>query len=429
MIILASEKKDKLVDKHFRTSWTGWRTWGTLAIFPFFAFILQFSITLMIEPMKSEFNLNDIWIGILGASYSIFYTIMQIPLGTLVDKFGTRKITLISLTGCAFCTMLFSFSHNLETALICRLGMGFFTASSFTCAFYAAGKWFEFKTFSILVATTESLANLGGVIGTSVLAYLIINIGWRYTSLFLAALAVLILVLSVYNVKDKAEDSCQTAVSTIKTGPSIYSIMGIVLRNKHVWICGLCIGLLFAPLSSLSGLWAVPFLRAKYNMDLVEAGRIVSLSYLGAAIFSPIMAVLSNKLKKKAGIIRVFSLIMFFILIIIIYFPINNEFINALVFFLMGAITCSYVIPFAIAKKIVKQKVSATALALTNVLGGAIGALIFQPLTGFIMHIINDFSGFDKSAELFSYYFAFSVFPLSMLLLYYLAGLIKEPEA
>lgn len=415
-----------LNDKRF----TAWSSWATLTLFPLFIFSLQFSITLMIQPLKDEFQLNDVWIGILGASYSVFYTIMQLPVGSLVDKFGTRKITLLSVGGCTFFAILFSLAQDFHWVLLSRMGMGFFAASAFTCAFYSAGKWFDLKTFAILVALTESVADLGGVLGTNVLAVTVTLYGWRNTSLLLSIIGFVIFILTIFLVKDKESPNKRKDQNKLKKsrGHSLIHIFAIVIRNKQIWLSGSCCGLLFAPLSAFAGLWGVPFLMTKYSLSLVEAGRIVSLMYLGAAFFSPVMAFVSNKIQNRIMMIRVCTIIVFFLFICLIYLPLKDSYFLHVCYFVLGIVCSGYILPFAITKSLANEKVSATALALTNVLGGAIGAIIMQPLIGWILHIIDilDLGKYDVSVV--PYFVALAIFPLSMILLFYLSGKLKSPN-
>ncbi|MEI6055326.1 MAG: MFS transporter [Lentisphaerota bacterium] len=420
-----------IVQTQNNSRFKAWSSWGTLALFPLFILSLQFSLTVMIQPLKAEFALNDVWIGLLGASYAILYTILQIPIGSLVDKFGSRKITLISIVGCTICVVLFALSKSFYWALISRVGIGLFAAPAFTLAFYSAGKWFDIKTFGILVALTEASGDLGGVLGTSLLAVIVANYGWRNTNLILAMIGVVIFIMAILFVKDKENPRIKTdeKINQKSSGHSILHILAIVMRNKQIWICGLCSGLLFAQLNAFGGLWGVPFLMTKYQLDLVDAGWLISLMYIGAAVFSPFMAILSNKIKNKILLIRACSVVLFALFISVIYLPLGTGIFLHICLFLIGMICSVYILFFSITKSIVNDKVCATALSLTNVLCGAIGALILQPFIGWILHIIDimDLGKYDVAVV--PYFIALSLFPLSMMLLYYLTGKLRQPRS
>ena len=54
-------------------------------------------ITVVLDPIKHEFNLNDTELGLLtGISFSLFFGIAGIPLGVAADRVSRRNL----LTGC-----------------------------------------------------------------------------------------------------------------------------------------------------------------------------------------------------------------------------------------------------------------------------------------------------------------------------------------
>lgn len=401
-------------------SFTAWSSWIILAFFTLYIFSLQTSITVMINPLKKDLFINDTWIGLLAASSSLSYTIMQIPIGPLVDKFGTRKIAILSIAGCTFFNILFSFSENLSCAILARFGIGFFSASAFTCAFYSANKWFKIHVFTILVAFTESLANMGGILSTKGLSVAVTNFGWRYASLLLSIIGMVILAFAIGFVKDKPR------IDGLKQPQKKYNtihILGIVLRNRQLWLVGVCCGLLFAPLAAFAGLWGVPFLMIRYNIDVITAGKYITVIFLGSAIFNPFIATIGNLFKNKIRLMQACSVMLLVLFIIIIYIPVYNSILLYILYFMLGMFSSCYILPFSMAKSITKQKVSATALALTNVLGGSIGYILIQPLIGWIIHM----SKFIIISEepIFSYYIALLIFPILMILLFYVAKKIK----
>ena len=61
----------------------------------------------LVEPMRKEFHLSDMQIGLLGSAFIWLYAIMGVPLGRIADS-GSRKkllawglVVWASLTACA----------------------------------------------------------------------------------------------------------------------------------------------------------------------------------------------------------------------------------------------------------------------------------------------------------------------------------------
>jgi len=71
-------------------------------------------------------------------------------------------------------------------------------------------------------------------------------------------------------------------------------------------------------------------------------------------------------------------------------------------------------IPFSIVREAIPQYACATAMAFVNVLCGCIGALLFQPLTGWILSITGELSKMTGlySPTSYSFMYALTILPL-----------------
>ena len=64
-----------------------------LSIAQIFAFIDRQIPSMLVEPIKQDFNLTDSQIALLGgAAFSIFYAIMALPIGYAVDRYQRTKV-------------------------------------------------------------------------------------------------------------------------------------------------------------------------------------------------------------------------------------------------------------------------------------------------------------------------------------------------
>ena len=81
--------------------------WATVAIL-FFAYIFSFIdrmiISLLVEPLKAEFNVTDTQIGLLmGPAFALFYTFAGLPIGRLIDR--TRRLRVAGIGAAIWCAM------------------------------------------------------------------------------------------------------------------------------------------------------------------------------------------------------------------------------------------------------------------------------------------------------------------------------------
>ena len=64
-----------------------------LTLAQIFAFIDRQIPSMLVEPIKQDFNLTDSQIALLGgAAFSIFYAIMALPIGYAVDRYQRTKV-------------------------------------------------------------------------------------------------------------------------------------------------------------------------------------------------------------------------------------------------------------------------------------------------------------------------------------------------
>lgn len=87
-----------------------------------FVDLLGFGLILPLLPYIGEkYGANEFQIGILGATYSLFQFISSPILGRLSDRFGRKKLLIISQIGSVFGYILLAFSNSLPLIFLSRI--------------------------------------------------------------------------------------------------------------------------------------------------------------------------------------------------------------------------------------------------------------------------------------------------------------------
>jgi MFS family permease len=120
-----------------------WLVWLPAVMFTWFFVVMQSSMGVMVEPVKHSFGIDNFQIGLLSSSFFYIYYILQVPIGTLLDKFGVRNVLLISFTGTVLVCLGFSSADTFTQAVIYRVLMGIFFASAFAASYYIGATWFS----------------------------------------------------------------------------------------------------------------------------------------------------------------------------------------------------------------------------------------------------------------------------------------------
>ena len=166
------------------------------AIFAFGFFIsnLLRSITATLTPvLTNEFNLTAGNLGLLAGGYFLGFSLMQIPAGLLLDKYGPKKVVAYLLLIALVATISFAFAKNFTGLLISRFFIGVGVSACLMGPLPGYRLWFKEKYQQRANSWMLMVASFGFVPSTLPVQILLPMIGWR--SIFL--LIVFLILLSV----------------------------------------------------------------------------------------------------------------------------------------------------------------------------------------------------------------------------------------
>ncbi len=102
-----------------------WYTVSVLTICYTLAFIDRQILGLMIGPIKAEFAITDTQVGLLGGlAFSLFYSIVSLPIGRIVDRVGRWRIIGLGVMFWSVMTMTCSVARGYPGLFLARMGVG-----------------------------------------------------------------------------------------------------------------------------------------------------------------------------------------------------------------------------------------------------------------------------------------------------------------
>lgn len=103
----------------------GWWAVAILSLAYTLSFIDRTIISLVIEPIKADLNLTDTQIALLqGLAFGLFYAVMGLPLGWLVDKMSRRRLIAGAITFWCLMTAACGAASHFWHLFIARTGVG-----------------------------------------------------------------------------------------------------------------------------------------------------------------------------------------------------------------------------------------------------------------------------------------------------------------
>ncbi|MBP1624969.1 MAG: transporter, partial [Acidobacteria bacterium] len=90
-----------------------------------FSFVDRQILSLLIPSIKKDYGVSDTQIGLLvGLAFALFYTLMGLPLGRMVDTYKRRNVILVSVAVWSFFTSLCAATRSFLTLFLTRTGVG-----------------------------------------------------------------------------------------------------------------------------------------------------------------------------------------------------------------------------------------------------------------------------------------------------------------
>ena len=168
--------------------------------FTFFISTLLRAITATLTPiLTNEFDLSAGNLGLLAGGYFIGFSLMQIPAGLLLDKYGPKKVIpyllLIALVG----TISFAFAKNFTGLFISRIFIGVGVSACLMGPLTGYRVWFEEKYQQRANSWMLMVLSIGFLASTLPVQILLPLIGWRSIFFLIGALILIsIILLSVF---------------------------------------------------------------------------------------------------------------------------------------------------------------------------------------------------------------------------------------
>lgn len=357
-----------------------WLVLVLAAGFFFAEYFARVAPSVMVPDLMSAFKVNALSLGALSAFFYYAYVAMQLPVGTLMDRFGPRVLLSVMAGICGLACLIFSQTHSIFMADLSRFLMGFSAAFAFVGALKIARTWFSPKRFGFLAGLTQALGMVGAAVGEGPVSVLVKHLGWRST---MGIIGIVLVVLSIFIfilVRDNRDNNIIDK-NINSNNLSILESLFLVLKNKQTWINGLIVGCLYAPTAAFAELWGASYLHKVYGFTPEIAATGVGLIFIGWAISSPIVGWVSDKIGRRKPVIIASLLLSAIFMFLILYLPHLSMAGLFILLFCYGLSNVGVATCYAVASEMADEKAAATSMSFANMASVIIGAL-FQPIIG-----------------------------------------------
>ena len=415
-----------------------WLICGLGAVFYSYEYFLRISPSVMEHALRSHFNLSATGFGLLSAFYYYAYVPMQLPVGVLMDRFGPRRLLTIACMICVVGTFMFADTFLFGVAAAGRFLVGLGSAFAFVGVLKLATIWLPEDRLAMVAGMATALGTIGAMVGDNLLGSMVTRIGWQQTVNFTAIFGILLIVILWFGIRDQKRHQRQSG--TVDSFKKNMIDLGIIVRNKQIWINGMYGCLVYLPTTVFAELWGIPYLRHAHELSSSSANFCNSLLFLGFTIGAPSMGFISDKIKRRKLPMMLGASGAAIVMMIILYMPGLNATSLGVLMFMLGLLYSVQSIVFAVGREVSPKEAAGTAIATTNMIV-MIGAMFLQPLVGRLLdwsltkresalaiHAI----AVDKIQQLYTaddYRFALSIIPLGIIIAVILTYFMRETHA
>ena len=216
----------------------------------------------------------------------LVYAAMQIPVGALLDRFGSRNLLLSGVTILTLAQLGFAFADSFALGVVARVFVGMGDSMIFVPLLRIVSLWFPPLRIPMVSQLTGLLGQLGALAAASPLVFALHRWGWTPSYATAAGLGVLLALLVLVIVRDSPYPDHE--LDQIK-------LRALARVVRAAWRTPVTRLGLWSHFSAQFGatvfalLWGYPFLVAGQGLSPETAGNLLMLMTVTAVVSSPLI--------------------------------------------------------------------------------------------------------------------------------------------
>jgi sugar phosphate permease len=271
------------------------------------------NIAIASKFIMHDYGLTLVQMGVVFSSYTVVYSLFNIPGGWFVDRLGPRRVLAASMLLWSLSTLLTAFSANalfrstlgvLGSLCLMRALVGLFETGGIPSFNSIITSWFAPGDRGRATGTIMAGHALGNATAPLFMAWIIVLFSWQAAFEILGLLGVLVSILWYVVVRDRpvaldpmvADASSDTGVVAGISVPAIP--WQRILANRNVQ--------LLLAITFISGYgtyffysWLFTYLIEVRHLSIAKSGIVTSLPYFASMVLAPTGGWLSDSLSVK----------------------------------------------------------------------------------------------------------------------------------
>lgn len=355
--------------------------------------------------IREEFGLSVADMGYLLSAFLWAYALAQLPIGTLIDRFGPRWVLSIGLAVWSTAQMLCGMVTGPVQLFAARALLGAGEAPQFPSGARVVRDWFAVKERGTATGIFLSASYLGTGLAAPLLTFLMLSFGWRWMFIVMGVFGLGVAVVWKLFYREPSQVALTQAENAYRLDGNLNPVGNRVtfaqwrslFRSATTW--GLVTGYFgVIYVNWLFNTWLPGYLQMERHMSLAHVGWAVAIPYTFAVCGALFAGRLTDWLARRGVSLinsrRVpaccFLLIQFALIVMVTFIP-NNALALACLSLAMFCGTAATTTAWAMISALCPANCTGSMGALQN-LGGYTGGALAPVITGLIVQQTGSFT-------------------------------------
>jgi MFS family permease len=223
----------------------------------------------------------------------IVYAALQVPVGMLLDRFGSMRLIVAGALAMAAGQALMAFATDVTGAVLARVLVGAGDAMTFISVLRLVPQWFPARRVPVLSQVTGIVGQLGQILSAVPLAALLAGPGWRTSFISCACAGVVIAIVALVALHDTPQRRINSGdpITMRQLGADLAAAWRHQGTRLGLWthFSTQFTGTVFALM------WGFPFLIAGEGLHRETASALLTLFVLVGMAAAPVVGVLVQR--------------------------------------------------------------------------------------------------------------------------------------
>ena len=289
--------------------------WGFLAMLALsntLASLDRSIVSVIAEPLKREFHVSDMAIGILGGiAFSATYALAVLPMGYFIDRINRRILLSVAISIWSILTAVCATSGNFATLVLARMGVGAAESPGLSTSLSLIADLFPVNRRNTAISLYAAAGPVGAIISFLAGGQILSHSNWRMVFLIAGVPGLFLAMLFYFFMREPPRSNFERAndePERLSLFRSIYSVMSDPVLRYAIVAITVSSGVIYS-----SVVWGTSFLVRVHGLTISHGVVWTGLGFglgtaFGSILAGPVVDRFSNGNQRRVVVASVITL-------------------------------------------------------------------------------------------------------------------------